>query len=92
MVEVTRLVLLDVRVLVPLVLLPMMVAVLLPVVPAVAVAVGVPVVILVKVELLVVEARLVVLCPAMESYGIPFSDGLMNDKSQPSFRVALPYG
>ena len=61
MVDVTRLVLLDVRVLVRLVLVPMMVAVL-PVVAttAVAVVVGVPVV-LVKVELLVVEP-LVVLC------------------------------
>ena len=61
MVDVTRLLLLDVRVLVRLVLVPMMVAVL-PVVAttAVAVVVGVPVV-LVKVELLVVEP-LVVLC------------------------------
>mmetsp|Transcript_20011 Transcript_20011/g.44121 ORF Transcript_20011/g.44121 Transcript_20011/m.44121 type:complete len:114 (-) Transcript_20011:31-372(-) len=73
MVDVTRLVLLDVRVLVRLVLVPMMVAVL-PVVAttAVAVVVGVPVV-LVKVELLVVEP-LVVLVPPSTTTAVTLND------------------
>lgn len=76
MVDVTRLVLLDVRVLLRLVLVPMMVAVLLPVVAAMAVAVvvGVSALIAVKVELLVVEAVLVVLVPPSTSTALTLND------------------